>query len=150
MRALGDFLKLSEPSPAFLAVSVLCGTVAALVGIADGSGGGNEDGRSPIFCLSHQIQCPLSGFGSPPCGFFPPERGLYAPPVFLRGGKKTKKTTRRTKMRFVKQYALLHKHCLHKHIMNERTVFAQSTQKENIRADCAPPRRMISRSRPRD
>ncbi len=53
-------------------------------------------------------------------------------------------------MRFVKQYALLHKHCLHKHIMNERMVFAQSAQKENIRADCAPPRRMISRSRPRD
>ncbi len=38
----------------------LCGAVAALVGIAVGSGGGNEDGQSPIFSLSHQIQRPLS------------------------------------------------------------------------------------------
>ncbi len=30
-----------------------CGAVAALVGITDGSGEGNEDGRSPIFSLSH-------------------------------------------------------------------------------------------------
>ncbi len=42
-------------------------------------------------------------------------------------------------MSFVKQHALLHKHCLHKHVMNERTFFALSVQKENIRADCAPP-----------
>ncbi len=42
-------------------------------------------------------------------------------------------------MSFVKQHALLHKHCLHKYVMNERTVFTQSAQKENIRADCAPP-----------
>ncbi len=31
-----------------------------LVGIAGGSDGGNEDGRTPIFFLSHQIQRPLS------------------------------------------------------------------------------------------
>ncbi len=41
----------------------------------DGSGGGNEDGRVPIFFLSHQIQRPLSGIGSLPRGFFPSERG---------------------------------------------------------------------------
>ncbi len=64
----------------------LCGAVAALVGIAVGSGGGNEDGRSPIFSLSHQIQRPLSGFGSLPHGFFHLERGLDAPLVFLWGG----------------------------------------------------------------
>ncbi len=40
--------------------------------------------------------------------------------------KKKKKIKCRMRMSFVKQHALLHKHCLHKHDMNERTVFAQS------------------------
>ncbi len=61
------------------------GALAALVGIADGSGR-HEDGWVLIFFFSHQIQRPLSGFGSPPCGSFPPERGLDALPAFLRGG----------------------------------------------------------------
>ncbi len=59
---------------------------AALVGFTDGSGWGNGDGRVPIFFLTHQIQRPLSGIGNPLCGFFPPGRGLDAPPVFLQRG----------------------------------------------------------------
>ncbi len=54
--------------------------------LSRGLTGGNEDGRAPIFFLSHQIQCPLSGIGSPPRSFFLPEKGLDALPVFLRGG----------------------------------------------------------------
>ncbi len=46
----------------------------ALVWIADGSGGGNGDGRVPIF--THQIQHLLSRIGSRFHGFFPPRRGL--------------------------------------------------------------------------
>ncbi len=47
--------------------------MAALVGIADGSGGGHEDRRAPIFFLSHQIQRPLSGIRS--VVFFPQREG---------------------------------------------------------------------------
>ncbi len=42
--------------------------MAVLVGIADGSDGGNEDGGAPIFFFSHQIQRPLSEIGRPPRG----------------------------------------------------------------------------------
>ncbi len=45
------------------------GALAVLVGITDGSDGGNEDGRAPIFFLSNQIQC--SEIGSPPPGSSP-------------------------------------------------------------------------------
>ncbi len=51
------------------------GAVAVLVGIADGSDRGNEDGRAPIFFLSHEIQRPLSRIGSPPRGSFPRRKG---------------------------------------------------------------------------
>ncbi len=43
--------------------------------LADGSGGGNLDGRSPIFFLSHQIQRPLSEIGGPPRGSSPQRKG---------------------------------------------------------------------------
>ncbi len=49
--------------------------MAVLVGIADGSDGGNEDGRAPIFLLSHEIQRPLSRIGSPPHGSFLRRKG---------------------------------------------------------------------------
>ncbi len=49
--------------------------VVVLMGIADGSDGGNEDGRAPIFFHSHQIQPPLSEIGSPPCGSSPRRKG---------------------------------------------------------------------------
>ncbi len=49
--------------------------VAVLVGIADGSDVGNEDGRAPIFFLSYQIQRPLSEIGSPPRGSSPRKKG---------------------------------------------------------------------------
>ncbi len=49
--------------------------MAVLVGIADGSDGGNEDGRAPIFFLSHQIQRLLSEIGSPSCGSSPRRKG---------------------------------------------------------------------------
>ncbi len=69
------------------AESALEGTAAAaLVGFAAGSGRGNGDGRVPIFFLTCQIHCPLSGIGSPFCAFFPPGSGLGASPIFLRGG----------------------------------------------------------------
>ncbi len=58
-----------EFSPGFLAVAVL-------MGITGGSDGGNEDGRAPIFFLSIK----------PAPWFFPSEKGLDAPPVFLWGG----------------------------------------------------------------
>ncbi len=51
------------------------GAVAVLVGMADGSDGGNEDGRAPIFFFSHQIQRPFSGIGSPPRGSSPRRKG---------------------------------------------------------------------------
>ncbi len=43
-------------------------------------------GRVPIFFLSHQIQRLLSGIRKSALRFFPSERGLDAPSVFLRGG----------------------------------------------------------------
>ncbi len=49
--------------------------MAVLVGIADGSDGGNEDGRDPIFFLFHQIQLPLSEIGSTPHGSSPRRKG---------------------------------------------------------------------------
>ncbi len=93
----------------------------------------------PPFTLSHQIQRPLSGFGSPPAVSSPRRKGLT---LHLSSSEEVEKnTTCRTKMSFENQQALLHKHCLHKHVMNE---FVQSAQKEKIRADCATPHRMIS------
>ncbi len=59
MLALRGLSLRRDPSPAFLAVLARVrwgGEMAVLVGIADGSGGGYEDGRAPIFFLSHQIQ----------------------------------------------------------------------------------------------
>ncbi len=57
-------------------------------GNADKSDGGDEDGRAPVFFLSHQIQRPLSGIGSPHRSSSPPEKRIDAPPVFLpRGGQ---------------------------------------------------------------
>ncbi len=78
MLALGGLSSKREPSPAFLVVPArICrgGAAAALVGIADGSGGGNGDWRAPIFFLYHQIQRLLSGIGSSPHGFFPRREG---------------------------------------------------------------------------
>ncbi len=49
--------------------------MAVLVGITDGSDGGNEDERAPIFFLSHQIQRPLSEIRSPPRGSSPRRKG---------------------------------------------------------------------------
>ncbi len=49
--------------------------MAVLMGIAEGSDGGNEDGRDPIFFLSLQIQRTLSEIGSPPCGSSPRRKG---------------------------------------------------------------------------
>ncbi len=40
------------------------------------SGGGNGDGRVPIFFLTCQIHCPLSGIGSLFYGLFPPGSAL--------------------------------------------------------------------------
>ncbi len=60
--------------------------MAVLVEIADGSDGGNEDGRASILFLSHQIQRLLSEIGSPARGSSPPEKGLDAPPVLFRVG----------------------------------------------------------------
>ncbi len=85
-------------------------TAAALVGIKVGSGGGNEDGRAPIFFLSHQIQRPLSGIGSPPRGFFPSWgawRSACLPPRRWMWSWWACKIAK-----------CLHKHCLHKYIMN--------------------------------
>ncbi len=79
----------------------------------------------PPFTLSHQIQRPLSGFGSPPAVSSPRRKGLT---LHLSSSEEVEKnTTCRTKMSFENQQALLHKHCLHKHVMNE---FVQSAQKE--------------------
>ncbi len=74
------------------------GAVAVLVGIADGSDEGNEDGWAPIFFLSHQIQRPLSGIGSPPHGSLPPprERARHSACLLPRRG------TGRTSMSFRK------------------------------------------------
>ncbi len=108
-----------------------------LVGITDWSGGGNEDGLSSPFPIRSSA-CSL-GSDALTAVSSPRERAWRStclPPP---------RWTWRTKMSFVKQHAWLHKHCLHKHVMNERTEFAQSAQK--IRADCAPPHRMISRFR---
>ncbi len=49
--------------------------MAVFVEIADGSDGVNEDGRAPIFFLSHKIQHSLSGIGSLPRGFSPWRKG---------------------------------------------------------------------------
>ncbi len=73
-----------EPSPAFL--EVLAEAAAEFLGFAVGSGGGNRDRRVPIFFLTCQIHCTLSGIGSPFCGFFPSGSGLGTSPIFLRGG----------------------------------------------------------------
>ncbi len=60
------------------------GAVAVLMGIADGSDGGNEDGRAPIFSFPIRSSAALWD-QKPTLRFFPPEKGLDVPPVFLRG-----------------------------------------------------------------
>ncbi len=80
-----------EPSPAFLAVPARFAENKAERWLRSWESQmdqveGTKTGESLSSFFSHQIQCPLSGFGSPPCGSFPPERGLDAPPAFLRGG----------------------------------------------------------------
>ncbi len=72
--------------------------MAVFVGIADGSDGGNEDGRAPIFFLSHQIQHPLSEIGSPPRGSSP-QKGLDALACLL-----LKRGTGRMSMSFHKAF----------------------------------------------
>ncbi len=59
------------------------GAAAGLMGITDGSGGGNEDGRASIFFLSSDPAPALWDRKHVP-RFFSSERGLDAPPVFLR------------------------------------------------------------------
>ncbi len=80
-----------EPSPAFLAVPARFAEIKAERWLRSWESQmdqveGMKTGESLSSFFSHQIQRPLSGFGSPPCGSFPPERGLDAPPAFLRGG----------------------------------------------------------------
>ncbi len=82
--APGGFSSRREPSPTFLAVLAV---LAAFVGFAVGSVGGNGDGRVPISFLTCQIHCLLSRIGNPFCGFFPSETGLVASSIFRRGGR---------------------------------------------------------------
>ncbi len=59
--------------------------MTVLVGIADGSDGGNEDGRAPIFFRSHQIQR-LGSEAHP--AVLPPGERPRAPPASGRGGRR--------------------------------------------------------------
>ncbi len=81
--------------------------VAVLMGIADGSDGGNEDGRAPIFFLSHQIQRLLSEIGSPPCGSSPRRKGSTVCLSFSEEGDRED----------VDEFS--QNVCLHKHVVNK-------------------------------
>ncbi len=113
------------------------GALAALVGIADGSGGRHEDGWVLIFFFSHQIQRPLSGFGSPPCGPSPRREGstLCLP--------SSEEVDVEDVDELCNQQALFHE------MLWTRERSARYQPMGILWADCAPPRRMISRFRSR-
>ncbi len=81
--------------------------MAVLVGIADGSHGGNEDGRAPILFLSHQFQRPLSEIGSPPRGSSPQRNGSTLRLSFSEEGDREDVDEFSPNL------------CLHKHVVNK-------------------------------